>query len=182
KPDNLIVVNPSVVYRPSDKKYLLYFKGNIYDPGWRGVHGVAVGDSPTGPFVALDIPVFDLTVTDGKKLSAEDPYVWYNRKDQLFYAVFKDFTGHFTQAGPCLAIMYSHDGVDWKLPKKSLFMKKELLLTSGDTLQVHRLERPQLFLDEQDDPIVLYSACSIDDVNPKKDGSSFNVQISIKKQ
>ncbi len=32
KPDNIIVVNPSVVYRPSDGKYLLYFKGNLYDP------------------------------------------------------------------------------------------------------------------------------------------------------
>jgi len=32
KPDNLIVVNPSVVYRPIDGKYLLYFKGNLWDP------------------------------------------------------------------------------------------------------------------------------------------------------
>ncbi len=34
-PDNLICVNPAVVFRPSDKKYLLYFKGNIYDPELR---------------------------------------------------------------------------------------------------------------------------------------------------
>jgi hypothetical protein len=55
KPDNLIVVNPAVVQRPSDGKYLLYFKGNVYDPRWRGVHGVAVGDSPTGPFSTTDL-------------------------------------------------------------------------------------------------------------------------------
>lgn len=182
KPDNIIVVNPAVVYRPSDGKYLLYFKGNMYDPHWRGVHGVAVGDSPTGPFVPLDVPVFDLSLDDGQKLSAEDPYVWYNKKDKLFYAVFKDFTGHFTKAGPCLAIMYSEDGIDWKLLENSLFMKKELILLSGDTLDVHRLERPQLFLDENDDPQVLFAACSIDDVNPKKDGSSFNIHISLVKK
>ncbi|WP_199676318.1 MULTISPECIES: glycoside hydrolase family protein [Parabacteroides] len=182
KPDNIIVVNPAVVYRPSDGKYLLYFKGNMYDPHWRGVHGVAVGDSPTGPFVSLDVPVFDLSLDDGQKLSAEDPYVWYNKKDKLFYAVFKDFTGHFTKAGPCLAIMYSEDGIDWKLPENSLFMKKELILLSGDTLDVHRLERPQLFLDENDDPQVLFAACSIDDVNPKKDGSSFNIHIPLVKK
>lgn len=181
KPDNIILVNPSVVYRPSDRKYLLYFKGNMYDPYWRGVHGVALSDSPTGPFIPLDTPVFDLPSTDGQKLSAEDPYVWYNRKDQLFYAVFKDFTGHFTQAGPCLAIMYSKDGIDWKLPENSLFMKKELVLTSGDTVKVHRLERPQILLDENDDPQVLYSACAIEDVNNKYDGSSFNVQIPLQK-
>lgn len=182
KPDNIIVVNPAVVYRPSDGKYLLYFKGNMYDPHWRGVHGVAVGDSPTGPFIPLDVPVFDLSLDDGQKLSAEDPYVWYNKKDKLFYAVFKDFTGHFTKAGPCLAIMYSEDGIDWKLPEKSLFMKKELVLLSGDTLDVHRLERPQLLLDENDDPLILFAACSIDDVNPKKDGSSFNIHIPLVKR
>lgn len=181
KPDNIIVVNPSVVYRPSDKKYLLYFKGNIYDPHWRGVHGVALSDSPAGPFEPMDIPVFDLPSTDGQKLSAEDPYVWYNRKDQLFYAVFKDFTGHFTQAGPCLAIMYSKDGIDWQLPENSLFMKKELVLLSGDTLKVDRLERPQLLLDENDDPQVLFAACSIEDLNKKYDGSSFNIQIPLRK-
>lgn len=182
KPDNIIVVNPSVVYRPSDKKYLLYFKGNMYDPHWRGVHGVALSDSPTGPFIPLDSVVFDLPTTDGQKLSAEDPYVWYNREDQLFYAIFKDFTGHFTQSGPCLAIMYSENGIDWKLPENSLFMKKELILASGDTVKVNRLERPQLLLDEHDNPQVLYSACSVEDVNGKLDGSSFNVQIPLKRK
>lgn len=48
KPDNLIMVNPAVEYRPLDGKYLLFFKGNVYDPSWRGVHGVAVADHPTG--------------------------------------------------------------------------------------------------------------------------------------
>lgn len=56
KPDNLIVVNPAVVYRPTDGKYLLFFKGNIYDPHWRGIHGVAISDHPDGPFTALDEP------------------------------------------------------------------------------------------------------------------------------
>lgn len=182
KPDNLITVNPSVVYRPYDKKYLLYFKGNIYDPGWRGVHGVAISDSPSGPFTALDQPVFEVPSPDGEKLSAEDPYVWYNRRDKRFYAIFKDFTGRFTKSVPCLALMYSEDGIDWKLPENSLFMKKELILSSGDTIKVDRLERPQLLLDENDDPQVLYAACSLENVNPKKDGSSFNVQIRLKKE
>ena len=181
KPDNIIVVNPSVVYRPSDGKYLLYFKGNIYDPYWRGIHGVALSDSPEGPFVPLDIPVFDLPSSDGQKLSAEDPYVWYNQKEKLFYAIFKDFTGHFTHAEPCLAIMYSKDGIHWELPKHSLFMKKELILRTGDTIKVDRLERPQLLLNDNGDPLVLYADCSIKDLNAKSDGSSFNVQIPLKK-
>lgn len=180
KPDNLIVVNPSVVYRPSDKKYLLYFKGNLYDPTWRGVHGVALADTPEGPFAALDNWVFDFDTPDGKKLNAEDPFVWYHRKDQCFYAVFKDFTGSFTKGEPGLAIMSSKDGMHWELPEYSLFMKKKIVLRDGTEVDVDRLERPQLLLDENDNPIVLYAACSITSINPKHDGSSFNIQIPIK--
>jgi predicted GH43/DUF377 family glycosyl hydrolase len=179
KPDNLIVVNPSVVYRPSDGKYLLYFKGNIYDPHWRGIHGVAIGDTPVGPFVALDEPVFHIEGAEGK-LSAEDPYVWYHTRDKRFYAIFKDFNGKFTKGEPCLAIMYSEDGINWQLPKHSLFMKKELVLKNGEVVKVSRLERPQLLLNEEGAPEVLYAACSIDNVNPKIHGGSFNVQVRIK--
>jgi len=180
-PDNIIAVNPSVVYRPSDKKYLLYYKGNIYDPGWRGVHGVALSDHPTGPFEPLDREVFTVETDDGEKLSAEDPYVWYNQDDKLFYAVFKDFTGKFTKGEPSLAIMYSKDGIDWLLPENSQFMKKELTLLSGEKLKVNRLERPQLLLDSSGNPLVLFSACSIVDVNPRIDGGCFNIQIPLKK-
>lgn len=179
KPDNLIMVNPAVAYHPVLKKYFLYFKGNVYDPSWRGVHGMATADRPEGPFTVSDEFVFEFQTADGSKLSAEDPYVWYHRKDRCFYAVFKDFTGGFTKGEPGLAIMSSEDGRHWQLPEHSLFMKKELLLKDGTHVEVDRLERPQLFLDEDDNPIVLYSACSVTPLNPKQDGSSFNVQIPI---
>lgn len=179
KPDNLCVVNPAVVYRPADGKYLLYFKGNVYDPVWRGVHGVAIADRPEGPFTATDSYVFEFPTKDGTKLNAEDPYVWYHRKDKCFYAVFKDFTGGFTKGKPGLAIMYSKDGMEWKLPENSLFMNKEIILKDGTRMDVDRLERPQLVLDKDDNPTVLYSACSITPLNMKRDGSSFNIQIPI---
>ena len=182
KPDNLIMVNPAVVYCPANRKYFLYFKGNVYDPGWRGVHGVAISDEPAGPFRVLDDNVFEFETGTDQKLNAEDPYVWYHRKDRCFYAVFKDFTGGFTQGKPGLAIMYSKDGLHWELPEHSLFMNKEIILKNGEHVDVDRLERPQLFLDENDDPIVLYSACSITPLNQKKDGSSFNIQIPIVRQ
>jgi hypothetical protein len=180
-PDNLIVVNPAVVHRPSDRKYLLYFKGNFYDPSWRGVHGVAIGDTPTGPFSALDAFVFDVEDKQGRKVSAEDPFVWYHRKDALFYAVLKDFTGKLTSGTPGLALMQSADGIRWHPAPEPLFMKKELRLKDGSRLPVDRLERPQLLLNENDDPIVLFAACSIDNANPKQDGGTFNVQIPLEK-
>ncbi|MEN7548299.1 glycoside hydrolase family protein [Rapidithrix thailandica] len=181
KPDNLIVVNPSVVFRPSDGKYLLYFKGNLYDPQWRGVHGVAVSDTPTGPFRPLDQFVFDMPTSDGKIASAEDPYVWFHPGDSRFYAVFKDFTGVITGVEPGLAMLESKDGIRWEKPKQAFFMKKELSLASGKALKVDRLERPQLFIDEQGHPAVVYLACSIEPANQKTDGSTFNVHITLKK-
>lgn len=182
KPDNLIMVNPAVVYHPLKKKYYLYFKGNIYDPAWRGVHGVATADTPEGPFTVSDEYVFEFKTADNQKLNAEDPFVWYHRKDKCFYAVFKDFTGAFTKGKPGLAIMYSKDGMSWKLPKHSLFMNKEIVLKNGKHIDVDRLERPQLLLNEEDDPIVLYAACSITELNMKRDGGSFNIQIPIIKK
>ncbi len=180
KPDNIIVVNPSVVQRPTDGKYLLYFKGNFYNPNWRGVHGVAIADSPTGPFTATDNFVFDIRNEDGTIASGEDPYVWYHKNHKKFYVVLKDFTGKITKGKPGLAILESEDGIKWTRPDNSFFMKKEVVLHSGDTIKVNRLERPQLLIDKNGNPIVLYSACAIVNVNPRKDGASFNVQIPLK--
>jgi hypothetical protein len=181
KPDNMIVVNPAVVYRPGDGKYLLYFKGNVYDPGWRGVHGVAVGDSPTGPFIASDNFVFDFDDGSGIKVSAEDPFVWYHKKDGCFYAVVKDFNGKLTGSEAGLALLKSVDGLDWKQADFPLFMKKELKLKDGTILKVDRLERPQILLDKNNDPVVLCAACSVDPCNDKQNGGTFNVQILIRK-
>ena len=180
KPDNIIVVNPSVVQRPSDGKYLLYFKGNFYDPHWRGIHGVAISDSPTGPFTATDQFVFDIEMKNGKIASAEDPYVWFHNTHERFYAVFKDFSGKITEGKPGLAMLESLDGLKWTKPDNPFFMKKEVILNTGDTIKVNRLERPQLLIDEDGNPEVLYSACSLIDINPTRDGSSFNVHIPLK--
>ncbi|MFC2156504.1 glycoside hydrolase family protein [Acidobacteriota bacterium] len=180
KPDNLIVVNPSVVYRPFDQKYLLYFKGNLYDPGWRGVHGVAIGDSPLGPFQALDDFVFDVRIEDGRIASAEDPYVWYHNPSRLFYAVIKDFSGRITGAAPGLAILKSTDGIDWMVLEYPVFSLKQLVFKNGSILPVSNLERPQLLIDDAGNPTAFYAACSVEAVGGKTDGSTFNVQMKVR--
>jgi hypothetical protein len=67
----------------------------------------------------------------------------------------------------------------WSKPANSFFMKKEFLLKNGGLVKVKRLERPQILLGENDDPIVLYAACSRVDINKRQDGASFNVQIPL---
>lgn len=165
--------------RPSDGKYLLYFKGNFYNPGWRGVHGVAISDSPTGPFTTTDHFVFDIRNEDGTIASGEDPFVWYHKKHKKFYVVLKDFSGRITEGKPGLAILESMNGIKWTKPVNSFFMKKQLILNSGDTIKVSNLERPQLLFDEMGSPQVLYSACSLGSVGKKTDGSTFNIHIPL---
>ena len=178
-PDNIIIVNPSVVYRESDNKYLLYFKGNIYDPHWKGAHGVAISDSPEGPFTALDNFVFNIETEDGTLASAEDPYVWYHQKYKKFYAIIKDFSGKITGSEPGLAILESEDGISWERINGTSIIEKRLSFIDGSTLKVSNLERPQLLIDEEGNPRVLYAACSVEPVGAKKDGSTFNVQIPL---
>ena len=58
-------------------------------------------------------------------------------------------------------------------------MKKEVVLRSGDTIKVNRLERPQLLIGKNGNPVVLYSACALTNVNIRNDGTSFNVHIPL---
>jgi len=179
KPDNMIVVNPSVVFRPRDGKYLMFFKGNLYDPTWRGVHGVAIADSPTGPFETQDTFVFDVLLPDGRLASAEDPYVWYDRGHDRFYAILKDFSGRITGTEPGLALFTSDDGLDWRVAAHPLVSHKRLVFEDGTELPVHNLERPQLLLDDDGRPQVLYLACSVEPVGGKRDGTTFNVHVPL---
>ena len=179
KPDNIIVVNPSVTYRPSDKKYLLYFKGNWYDPQWRGVHGVAISDTPTGPFETMDAIIFDIRMPDGRIASAEDPYVWYYKKYNYFYAIVKDFSGKLTGNEPGLALLKSKDGIVWEKPGSPTYINKEVTLRDGSKLKLAHLERPQLLLDSNGTPLVLYSACSVVSPFNFKNTGCFNIQIPL---
>lgn len=179
KPDNIIVTNPSVVQRPSDGKFLLYFKGNIYDPHWKGIHGVALADYPDGPFHATDKVMFEVLLQDGKLASTEDPYVWFHHGKGCFFSVVKDFSGKVTGDKPGLALLRSENGMDWKPADHPHFMKKNVALKSTDTIQLQRLERPQLLVDENGEPRVLFAAASVVNINPRNDGKSFNVHIPL---
>ena len=179
RPDNIIVVNPSVVQRPQDGKYLMYFKGNFYNPNWRGVHGVAVADAPNGPYKALNEFVFDIRNEDGTIASGEDPFVWYHQKYKKFYVILKDFTGRITEGKPGLALLESIDGVAWTKPDDPFFMKKEVIIKTGDTIEMNNLERPQLLVDHQGNPQVLYCAGAIANIHNRQDGSTFNVHIPL---
>jgi len=103
---------------------------------------INLGIPPHGPFTATDLFVFDIRNEDGTLASGEDPYVWYHREHGKFYAVLKDFSGKITGAVPGLALLESDNGIEWSRPEKPFFMRKELLLSTGEkrdgsTFNVH---------------------------------------------
>jgi len=179
-PDNLITVNPSVVRRPADGMFLLYFKGNIYDPNWRGVHGVAIGDSPAGGFTPYDTFLFESELPDGTTAkNAEDPFVWFDHRRQRFYAIVKDFTGLIGGERSSLVLFTSLDGIDWAPARHPLVSRRRLVFEDGSTIEVQHLERPQLLLDSQGQPMVLYCACTPGN-GYAVPGPTVNVQISLR--
>ncbi len=78
--------------------------------------------------------------------------------------------------------MTSSNGVDWEIPRDSLFSRGQLRFEDGTLLSVTHLEQSQLLVDSQGIPQAFYAACSIDPVNGKTDGSTFNVQFKVRIQ
>ena len=85
--DALMTSNPSICQRP-DGGFLFLYKGVAKQDKLPGggpvVHMIATSDSPTGPFIKHDKPVF---MVAGERFPAEDPYIWY--QDGKYRAIVK---------------------------------------------------------------------------------------------
>lgn len=168
--DALCCANPSVVARPAGG-FLMVYKA-VADKGempFGGpvTHCVALSDSPTGPFKKQPEPIFQKT---GVHFPAEDPFVWV--QNGRYFAVVKDFGGHFTGAGQSLALFESGDGLHWQVAKNPLVSGLEVKLAGGGLQKLKLLERPQLLI-ENGVPTALY--CAYQETN----GDTGNLQIRI---
>ena len=171
-PANIVVVNPSVERR-ADGKYILMFKGWTAGKGHYGpVHGVALGDTPIGPFEVQPAPVLAVPLEDGRSAMAEDPYLWYDKNHQRFYAIVKDFHGQITGAGASMALFESTHGTRWEPSTHRLVSGMQIRYADGTVKKVRHLERPQLLLNDKDQPRTLYAAV-------KQGDHSFNVHIPL---
>jgi len=172
-PANIVVVNPAVERR-GDGMYLLMFKGWASGDGrWLPVHGVALGESPLGPFEVHPEPVLAVPIGEGRFAAAEDPYIWYSVQHSRFYALVKDHAGRIT-GEKSLALFESPNGIDWKLSTNELASKLEIAWEDGSTTKLQNLERAQLLFDESGEPIMLYAAAAVD-----RREHSFNVHIPL---
>ena len=174
--DSLMTSNPSVVAMP-DGRFLMMYKAvsanGELPKGGAVVCGLAIADSPIGPFVKTEKPLF---VNPEHLWSVEDPCVWYENRS--FYALLKDYNGYFTgHDGPwssSTALFRSENGIDWTPdPEFPLAYINELEF-EDETVEFQRLERPQIFI-EDGKPRYLLCACRINE----KDQITYNVRIPL---
>ncbi|MFN3161888.1 MAG: glycoside hydrolase family protein [Rubinisphaera brasiliensis] len=172
-PDSLMTSNPSILRRP-DGTFVLIYKavGKEYrlPSGGPVVHLAATAKSPTGPFKKNLKTLFTLP---GERFPAEDPYIW--AQGNRCYAIVNDHKGIFNGTNnDSLALFTSTDGLNWDVAKHPLVLNRKLTWKEGDTHLFHRLERPQLWL-ENGKPAVLF--CAAEPTAEKE--HSFNVAIPL---
>ena len=172
--DSLMTSNPSVCQRP-DGGFLMIYKavGQEYPLPGGGpvVHGVALADSPTGPFVKHDQPIFTHA---GERFPAEDPYVWY--QDGKYRAIVKRMKTEGKERIFTLAQYDSADGLHWAPAKHYEISDRKVTWEDGVVQQFAHLERPQLLIEEER-PVALF--CAGDTIDEQNVRHPFNIQIPI---
>jgi len=138
-PVNNITVNPTVEQMP-DGRFLMMVKGDLKPKlptermGQR-VQGLAVADTPTGPFHIQP----ELAIKD---FDTEDAEMWWDAGRKKFFAVFHAHTH--------IGLIESADGLHWRLAEHSKVVEGNCLkLADGTELKTEQgaLQRPGVFLE-----------------------------------
>ncbi|WP_409345545.1 glycoside hydrolase family protein [Paenibacillus sp. MBLB4367] len=170
--DGLMTSNPSVC-TGRDGQIVMMYKGVAEGPLPKGGAvnaGTAFAVHPAGPFVKRETP--DIANPE-HPWAVEDPCIWF--EDGRYLALMKDFQGYFTKGEPStIALLESDDGENWKPCPKPLAMRRELRWSAGRVQSVHRLERPQLLL-ENGRPVVCFLA-----VLETPEARSYSVHIPLR--
>lgn len=173
--DSLVTNNPTVFQRADGRYQMIYKAVGRERPlpfGGPVVHLTATSNLPTGPFVKQMRPIF---LAPGVDFPAEDPFAWYDRGRNRYYAIVKDNKGDFTHAGRSLVLWESPDGFDWKLAAHPLVSTTDITWADGRKQHLNALERPQLLFDESGQPVVLL--CAAD--TSSDHAETFNVRIPL---
>lgn len=168
--DHLMTSNPTVTLGP-DGKVVMVYKGvgeGTMPVGGPVVCGVAMADHPLGPFEKVAGPIM---TNPHNNWSVEDPFMWY--QDDRYYALVKDFQGHFTKQGKnTVALFESNDAINWNPSIYPYAFSTEIRWSDGTYTDVGKLERPQLWL-EDGVPKVLFCAVL-------HNGETYNVHIPLR--
>jgi hypothetical protein len=136
-PVNNITVNPGVAQGP-DGRYVMILKGDKKTKlptermGQR-VQGIALANSPTGPFKIQP----GLAIED---IDTEDASLWYDEHQKAFFAVY--------HAHSHVGLITSPDGINWKPAAHPVVLKKKVTLADGIVMQLKCNERPFVFYED----------------------------------
>ena len=134
--------------------------------------GAAIADHPLGPFVKVGGPQF---LVPKELWSVEDPGIWYDEQDKLFYCVIKEFNGYFNGTKEqSNSLFESEDGMLWRPSAHVLAYPLEIHWEDGEVEKVRALERPTVY-SENGKPVAFATACTF------MDGSRGNIQIALKR-
>lgn len=172
--DALMTSNPSVC-QMADGKILMVYKAvgkkRKLPNGGPVVHMVAIADSPTGPFKKYPDPVFTFK---GETFPAEDPYIWY--QDGKYRAIVKRIKHEGKKRVFSLVHYDSENGINWNKAKHFEISDRTVTWEDGSSYRFDHLERPQVFI-ENNEPVALL--CAADSIDANNVRHSFNIQIPI---
>lgn len=181
--DAMCVANPAVCVGRGGKIVMLY-KGVCKNGTIRGGKvrfSVAFADSPTGPFVKTGKLIFQ-PQDPHAGMVAEDPFIWYDKHLDRYYAVTRDVVGQFTGDAGGLALLQSADAVNWIAVKHPRVAPSNLKWADGTVFShaASHIERPFLYFDKSGRPLLLFGAMG-ETRNGKEREHSFNVRIPFRK-
>ena len=181
--DAMCVTNPAICVG-RDGKFVMLYKAvckNGTMTGGKVRFSVAFADSPTGPFKKTYKLIFQPNDPNANMV-AEDPYIWYDKKNDMYYAIVRDVVNQFTgtDSGQ-LALMQSKDAIDWVAAEKPKVLPRHLNWEDGTTYDANadHVERPFLYFDKHGIPAYLFGAISVNH-NGKFREHSFNARIPLK--
>lgn len=181
--DAMMVSNPAVC-EGRDGKFVMLYKAvckNGTIKGGRVRFSVAFANSPEGPFVKTNKLIFQ-SESDTNHMVAEDPFIWYDKNRNKYYAIVRDVINLFTgDQGGKLALMVSDDAIDWKPAQYPKVLPPVLNFSDGATYDVmkHNVERPFVFFEDNGKPLLLFGAFGIDNKGIRRE-HSFNACIPFK--
>ncbi len=156
-PITTLTVNPAITQGKDGKFYLIVKGDKPNETRFIRNQAIAVSDSPTGPFEMQKKPVIDY-------LDTEDMSMWYDARRDYFYGVF--------HAHSFIGMVSSPDGINWKKATEYVLTPKKLPMQDGSELVPDRLERPFIYV-EDNEPQVLSLAV-------KKGDDAYIVFVPVK--
>ncbi|MEI5678583.1 MULTISPECIES: glycoside hydrolase family protein [unclassified Mesorhizobium] len=160
---------PNIVQRGGE--ILLYFKAVKEKPGKVGGqvrHFVCSASDPLGPYgPAREISFVGQAKT---RIPFDDHFEWWD--GETFFAIVKDHDEK-VMGGNRLLLFQSGDGQKWKLAKKPLLSRFQLMVEGRTNTKLKRFEMPKILFDRDGTARVLSLAAW------DGEGEAFNVAIDL---